>query len=111
MDFPVFGCVKGLFRNSVFCAKTWKTFFGVPIEEANALYFLYVVEKAELKHFLWTLHFLKCYPTECDAAARFGVTEKTWKKRVKETVAILRICLPKVYYNYVFLKKNKHLNS
>ena len=36
MDFPIFGCVKGLFRNSVICAKTWKTFFGVPIEEANA---------------------------------------------------------------------------
>ena len=37
-------------------------------------------EKAEIKHYLWTLAWCKVYPTDKAASKLFGVDPKTWKK-------------------------------
>jgi hypothetical protein len=36
-----------------------------------------------LKHFLMTIHFLQCYPTEHEISAKFGIDEKTARKWIK----------------------------
>ncbi|KAJ3082532.1 hypothetical protein HDU99_002358, partial [Rhizoclosmatium hyalinum] len=39
-------------------------------------------------HMLWGLHYLKVYPTDSVAAAKFGVSETTWRVKVQLVVDI-----------------------
>ena len=54
-------------------------------------------EKCKPKHFFWALHFMKSYDVEDNLAPRFGVTPKTFRKRVKQAMQ----CLAQRFYTLV----------
>ena len=54
----------------------------------------------KLIHILWTLHFLKTYPTEILGSAAWNVDSKTWTKYVRQTIEDMNIGLPDVFMIY-----------
>lgn len=47
-------------------------------------------------HLLWTLHFLKIYPTELVGASLWRIDKETWSKWIKCTIELLDARLPYV---------------
>ncbi len=45
-------------------------------------------DNIEVLHLIWTLHFLRHYPTEYEAEYEWDVDFKTWRKYVFETIAL-----------------------
>ena len=54
-------------------------------------------------HFFWALHFMKSYDIEDNLAAKFGVTPKTFRKRVKQLMHLLSQEFYNLVSNYFFL--------
>lgn len=54
-------------------------------------------------HFFWALHFMKSYDIEDNLAAKFGVTPKTFRKRVKQLMDLLSQEFYSLVSNYFFL--------
>lgn len=63
------------------CAALWTRI--LPLLDAEA------TVGAERRHLLWALHFLKVYDVEEVSARLFSVTEKTFRRRVREMVGFL----------------------
>jgi hypothetical protein len=79
-----------------FAIKRFNAAFGVPIDCIPKIFELLYANDAnsQLSHLLWTLHFLKTYPTEIIGSAAWGTDTKTWNKHIKNTIEQLLIVLP-----------------
>ena len=80
---------KTVDEDAVTFDRTWKSHFGVSLEVASKTWDLMIAEElipkgATVKNLLWTLHWLKCYPTESVVSCKVGVDVKTWRKVTTE---------------------------
>lgn len=64
--------------------RTYRTHFGISLPMTTVVWAFLVSRGTQLKplHLFWTLYFLKCYPLQDVACARFSVDHKTWTKWV-----------------------------
>ncbi|KAI9338970.1 hypothetical protein DFJ73DRAFT_949407 [Zopfochytrium polystomum] len=69
------------------------------------------IDNLEPKHLLWGLFLLKVYATESVAAGIFGTTEKTYRQRVRQALAVISsldvICFKDRWINWDHHKFNK----
>jgi len=86
--------------------RTRKTVFGLSDVTIQLIWTLLAASftdaKLKFKHLLWTLYFLRKYPTEDEGALFCHTTRKTWRKRVWEVLNLLCTKLKTVSMNYVY---------
>lgn len=72
--------------------------FGTPMRDVVTIWTILFNQhpQAQLQHLLWSLYFLKTYPTEVVGSAAWGIDTKTFLKHVRNTVCLLNISLPDV---------------
>ena len=101
---------KILYRNKKkFHQKLFETrfiaFFGVTVHVATEIYVDIKRKKLPLQrlvHLLWTLHWLKAYPPERQAAPIFGISETNWQTTVKHVTENVISKLDQVNYFFLF---------
>ncbi len=73
-----------------FTPRKFRSHFGVTPEVVATIYLL-CSEKAKIKlrNILWTLYFLKIYPLQDEACARWEVHHSTWVLNLWETIGLL----------------------
>ena len=79
-----------------YSSKRFAAAFGVPIHKIPVVFYLLKgsYTKAKVIHLLWTLHFLKTYPTEILGSAAWRTDTKTWAKYIRQTIEQLLVVLP-----------------
>ena len=73
----------------------FRTMFGLSVREATKVY-EYLEDSSSPTHFLWSLHFLKVYPTESAGACFSKAKEATWIKWCRKLVHLMNERLPDV---------------
>ena len=76
-----------------FTERRWSSQFGLSLERVRTVQFL---TSAPPRGLLWLMWYLKTYPTESQAASTLGVSERTFRTRVRRSLAVLLELLPEV---------------
>ena len=77
-----------------FSDRRFRTMFGLSASEASKVY--KYLEDYSPDHFLWSLHFLKVYPTESAGACFSKASEETWTKWCRKLINLMNERLPDV---------------
>ena len=96
---------KTITKNRKLTERQFRALFGVPINCVVEIFNYIQTNSNGVKeeHFLWTLYYLKVYPTENVAEVFIGKTAKTFKKWVNITLQLLNNNLPEVFFFFFFL--------
>jgi hypothetical protein len=76
--------------------RTWMSFFGVPVHVFDMLWQSISGANFARKHLLWTLHFLKIYPTELVGSRTWQISTVTYTNSIRACVMLLKQRLPQV---------------
>lgn len=81
--------------------RVFREHFGVSVKHVIEIWHHIASRNIQPVHLLWTLYFLKVYPTESVAAATLNTSPKTYRKVVREVIGLMNRRLPKVTYTLV----------
>jgi len=78
-----------------YSVRNWNTMFGMSLDKCNQLHLEYVPNVKPL-YLLWTLYYLRNYPTDSAGALWANVTAVTWRKHIRVVLELLPRQLPQL---------------